>query len=328
MDVIDAQELCKVYKVNIKKAGLKGAVENLFHAQWKEKTAVDHLSFRMEQGRALACIGENGAGKSTLIKMMIGILTPTAGKISVFGENPRKGGNSYLKRIGVVFGQKTNLWTDIPVTESYEAVKTLYKLDAGEFRRNYDKVVELLNLQPLLAIPARKLSLGQRMRADIGMVFLHSPELLFLDEPTIGLDINVKHTIRTFLRQMNQETGTGIFLTSHDLDDIDEICDDAIVLSGGRLIYDGALEQLKHRFVHDKMVQVVGRQEGDIHSLLPTARITIEGRVTKIVYPTDSYSSKEVLAAVSECFAIEDITIQEPDIDEVVSRIFGGEDAG
>ena len=283
------------------------------------------MSFQMEQGRALACIGENGAGKSTLIKMMIGILTPTAGEIRVFGTDPRRGGRGYLRRIGVVFGQKTNLWTDIPVIESYQAVKMLYRLDEGMFRKNYDRVVELLALQPLLSVPARKLSLGQRMRADIGMVFLHSPELLFLDEPTIGLDINVKHTIRTFLRQMNEETGTGIFLTSHDLDDIDEICDDAIVLSGGRLIYDGTLDRLKHRFVQDKMIQVTGKQERDIRSLLPLARITMEGRVTRIVYPVREYSSAEVLAAVSGCFAIEDITIEEPDIDEVVSRIFAGE---
>lgn len=326
--MIDAQNLRKVYRINVKKSGLKGAFENLIHAEWTEKVAVDNLSFQMKEGRALACIGENGAGKSTLIKMMIGILTPTAGTVRVFGEEPRRAGRGYLRRIGVVFGQKTNLWTDIPVVESYQAVRTLYRLEEKAFRRNYDRVVELLALQPLLSVPARKLSLGQRMRADIGMVFLHSPELLFLDEPTIGLDINVKHTIRTFLRQMNQETGTGIFLTSHDLDDIDEICDDAIVLSGGRLIYDGTLEQLKYRFAQDKMIQVVGRKEGDICRRLPMAKIGTEGRVTKIVYPVREYSSAEVLAAVSDCFVIEDITIQEPDIDEVVSRIFAGEETG
>lgn len=287
--------------------------------------ALQGVDFTLRKGEIHALMGENGAGKSTLIKMMIGILTPTAGQIRVFGEEPRKAGRDYLRRIGVVFGQKTNLWTDIPVIESYQAVKTLYRLEEKAFRQNYDRVVELLTLQSLLSVPARKLSLGQRMRADIGMVFLHSPELLFLDEPTIGLDINVKHTIRTFLRQMNRETGTGIFLTSHDLDDIDEICDDAVVLSGGRLIYDGTLEQLKHRFVQDKMIQVVGKQEGDIRSRLPLSKISVEGRVTKIVYPVREYSSAEVLAAVSACFAIEDITIEEPDIDEVVSRIFAGE---
>ena len=138
---------------------------------------------------------------------------------------------------GVVFGQKSNLWTDLPVEESYQAVKTLYRLDPGEYKKNYDMIVQLLELAPILSSPARKLSLGQRMKADIGMAILHSPRLLYLDKPTIGLDINIKYTIRSFLRQMNQENGVSIFLTSHDLDDIDEICDDAIVLSGGKLFY-------------------------------------------------------------------------------------------
>ncbi len=324
--MIRADDLRKVYRVNVKKTGLKGAFENLFRSEWIEKNAVDGISFHMKEGGALACIGENGAGKSTLIKMMIGILTPTAGDVRVFGQNPREGGRKYLREIGVVFGQKSNLWTDIPVIESYQAVKTLYRLDERQFRQNFDKITQLLSLEQILPVPARKLSLGQRMRADIGMVFLHGPRLLFLDEPTIGLDINVKHTIRTFLRKMNQEEGTGIFLTSHDLDDIDEICDDTIVLSKGKLIYDGTLENLKHRFVRDRMIQVVGEKSGDIHALLPGASVTKEGRITKIVYPIGEYTSAQVLEAVSRCFNIEDITIQEPDIDDVVSRIFGGEE--
>lgn len=320
--MIEARGLKKIYRTNVKKPGLKGAIENLFHSEWREKAAVDDISFHVEEGKALACIGENGAGKSTLIKMMIGILTPTAGEIKVFGQNPRKAGTEYLRNIGVVFGQKSNLWTDIPVIESYQAVKTLYKLDKNSFQSNYEMVVELLDLEPILSSPARKLSLGQRMRADIGMVFLHNPKLLYLDEPTIGLDINVKHTIRAFLRRMNQEKGISIFLTSHDLDDIDEICDDAIVLSKGKVVYDGTLDNLKHRFVRDKMVQVTGRRKKNPEELLPRARISVEGRITKIVYHTEDYSSEQVLSAVLQSFETSDITIQEPDIDEVVSRIF------
>ena len=156
------------------------------------------------------------------------------------------------------------------------------------------------------------------------MVFLHGPQLLYLDEPTIGLDINVKHTIRTFLRHMNREEGVGIFLTSHDLDDIDEICDDAIVISKGRLVYSGALDELKHHYVKERMVKVVGARLGEIRALLPDVRVTQEGRTTKIVYALEKYSSEQILSAVSRCFRIEDITIQEPDIDEVVSRIFDG----
>lgn len=253
--MIEVTNVRKIYRTNIKKPGLKGAFENLFHSEWMEKAAIDGVSFRIKEGQALACIGENGAGKSTLIKMMIGILTPTEGEIKVYGRNPRQAGNDYLRKIGVIFGQKSNLWTDIPVIESYEAVRTLYKLDKQMYRRNFEMVVELLDLVPILQSPARKLSLGQRMRADIGMVFLHEPDLLFLDEPTIGLDINVKQTIRGFLRKMNQEKGVSIFLTSHDLDDIDEICEDTIVLSGGKLIFDGSLTDLKNTYVEKQLVQ-------------------------------------------------------------------------
>lgn len=324
--MIEAADLRKIYRTAIKKPGMRGAMESLFHQEYMEKAAVDGISFHVETGKATACIGENGAGKSTLIKMMIGILTPTEGEIRVFGKNPRRGGREYLRNIGVVFGQKSNLWTDIPVIESYNAVRTLYKMDKQDFRENFDMITELLNLAPILNSPARKLSLGQRMKADIGMVFLHSPKLLFLDEPTIGLDINVKHTIRAFLRAMNKERGIGIFLTSHDLDDIDEICDNAIVLSGGSLVYDGTLDNLKHRYVREKMIKVTGRGRGTVSELLPDARISIEGRTTKIVYDARKYSSEQVLGAVSRAFDIEDITIQEPDIDEVVSRIFNGEE--
>lgn len=321
--MVEVQNVSKIYRTNVKKPGLKGAFENLFHSDWVEKTAIKEVSFQIKEGQALACIGENGAGKSTLIKMMIGILTPTSGEIKVSGgKTPRQAGNEYLREIGVVFGQKSNLWTDIPVIESYQAVQTLYKLDKKQYQKNFDMIVELLNLSPILASPARKLSLGQRMRADIGMAFLHDPKLLFLDEPTIGLDINVKHTIRSFLRQMNRDRQTSIFLTSHDLDDIDEICDDTIVLSKGEIFYDGTLQEMKNLYVKDKMVQVAGKRRQDIASLLPSARISEQGRTTKIIYNKELYSSEQVLQAISQAFIIEDITIQEPSIDEVVSEIF------
>ena len=322
--MIEVKELSKVYRVNVKQPGLKGALISLVRSEQIEKTALCNVSFHIKEGAATACIGENGAGKSTLIKLLIGILTPTQGSAAVFGRDPKKSGQEYLRRIGVVFGQKSGLWTDIPVIESYRAVRVLYKVDRKEFDRNFQRVTELLDLGPVLNSPPRKLSLGQRMKADIGMVFLHGPQLLYLDEPTIGRDINVKHTIRTFLRHMNREEGVGIFLTSHDLDDIDEICDDAIVISKGRLVYSGALDELKHHYVRERMVKVVGARLGEIRALLPDVRVTQEGRTTKIVYALEKYSSEQILSAVSRCFRIEDITIQEPDIDEVVSRIFDG----
>lgn len=320
--LIEAKNLTKIYRTNVKAPGLKGTFQSLLHAQWQEKVAINNLCFTMKKGQALACIGENGAGKSTLIKMMIGILNPTAGDLAVYGKPPIQRSTDYLRKIGVIFGQKSNLWVDIPVIESYNAMQTLYKVEAATFQKNFDMVVDLLDLKPILQSPARKLSLGQRMKADIGMVFLHSPEILFLDEPTIGLDINVKYAIRAFVRKMNRETGVSVFLTSHDLDDIDEICDDAIVLSKGKLFYQGNLEELKHRYAAGKTVTILGEKTGDIQAILPLSTLKSEERKTTLVFDSAAYSSQQVMNAVFQCFDVEDLAIAEPDIDQVVSRIF------
>lgn len=322
MALIEADGLSKVYRTNVKQPGLSGTIRNLFHSEWQEKRAIDGISFSVAEGASLACIGENGAGKSTLVKMLVGILSPTAGSLRVYGQNPMAHHNEYLRKIGVVFGQKTSLWWDIPVVESYNAIAVLYRLNRADFRRMFDLVVDRLSLAPILSSPARKLSLGQRMKADIGLALLHSPRILYLDEPTIGLDINVKHTIRQFLREMNRESGVTIFLTSHDLDDIDQICDDALVLSSGSVFYQGSLSQLKHRFAANKVVSIAGEMTGDIAALLPDAAIYQEGRKTRLVYDAGRYTSQAVLQAISQCYDIEDITIQEPGIDDVVSRIF------
>ncbi len=322
MPLIEAEQLRKVYRVSVKQPGLKGAVKSLYHTDWRETAAVDGITFTMDEGESMACIGENGAGKSTLIKMLVGILRPTRGMVRVYGQNPMDHHSAYLRKIGVVFGQKTNLWWDIPVLESYRAVQVLYRLDKASFQKTMGRVVDLLDLSPILSSPARKLSLGQRMKADIGMVFLHSPRVLYLDEPTIGLDINVKHTIRQFIRRMNRETGVSVLLTSHDLDDIDQICDTALVLSKGKTYYRGGLTELKHRFAARKVVTIAGEAISDIQALLPLAQVNLEGRKARLSYDVSTYTSVEILAAVSKCYEIDDIAIQEPGINDVVSRIF------
>jgi len=322
MALIESTRLTKVYRTNVKQPGLRGTVRNLFHAEYQAKTACDAISFEMEEGQSLACIGENGAGKSTLIKMMVGILRPTSGQVRVYGQDPMKHHTEYLRKIGVVFGQKTNLWWDIPVIESFNAVQVLYKLDRAAFKKTLDAVVDCLDLAPILNAPARKLSLGQRMRSDIGMVFLHQPRILFLDEPTIGLDINVKYAIREFLHRMNREQGVSIFLTSHDLGDIDQICEDALVLSKGKVFYHGGLDALKHQFAQRKVVTITGRPTGDISRLLPLSEVHQEGRKAVIRYDAQAYASEAMLQAVSKCYEIDDISIEEPGIDYVVSEIF------
>jgi ABC-2 type transport system ATP-binding protein len=322
MPLIDARDLTKVYRQNVKQPGLKGAFKSLYKTEWTEKVAVDHASFTMEEGESLACIGENGAGKSTLIKMLVGILTPTSGKVTVYGGSPMEHHADYLRKIGVIFGQKTNLWWDIPVIESYNAVKVLYKLDADLFEKNMRMVTELLDLTPILSSPARRLSLGQRMKADIGMIFLHGPKLLYLDEPTIGLDINVKFAIRKFIRKMNRENGVSVLLTSHDLSDIEQISDNALVLSKGKVHYRGALQDLKHRYASGRVITVEGPFSEEIAPLIPKAQVAEEGLTTRISFDTADYTAREMLDIVSRCCDIKDITVNEPGIDQVVSQIF------
>lgn len=322
MPLIQAENLTKVYRQNIKQPGLKGALRSLVKTEWTEKTAVDRISFTMEEGESLACIGENGAGKSTLIKMLVGILNPTSGSVQVYGENPMHHHEAYLRKIGVIFGQKTNLWFDIPVIESYRAIQVLYKLDNNLFEKNLKMVTELLELDPILHAPARRLSLGQRMKADIGLIFLHSPRILYLDEPTIGLDINVKFAIRKFIRKMNQENGISVLLTSHDLDDIEQISDNALVLSNGKIFYHGPLPELKSNYATTRLITVKGTVTGDITVIAPDIAIQPDDRTTKLTFDTRSHTSSEMMDIVSRCFDIQDITIEEPGIDHVVSRIF------
>ena len=322
MNLIEADNLTKIYRQNIKQPGIKGAFKSLLKTEWTEKTAVDHITFTMAEGESLACIGENGAGKSTLIKMLVGILNPTSGSVKVYGKNPMDHHEEYLRRIGVIFGQKTNLWWDIPVIESYRAIRVLYKLDSNLYEKNMKMITELLELEPVLNSPARRLSLGQRMKADIGLIFLHSTRVLYLDEPTIGLDINVKFTIRQFIRRMNRENGVSVLLTSHDLGDIEQISDNALVLSKGRIFYQGPLEQLKRNYASTRLITIRGKVISDITALAPDVSVTRDGLTIKITFDTRSHTSSAMMDMVSRCFDIEDITIEEPGIDQVVSKIF------
>lgn len=306
----------------LEKCYLAKEKSSLFRKKSIEKKALDGIDITLDYGQALACIGENGAGKSTLIKCALGILSPTAGTVKLFGEDPRYKKKYCMQKVGVVFGQKTNLWIDIPVVESYKAIKQIYKVDNTIFKRNYDMVIELLDLKDIINTPARRLSLGQRMRADIGLVLLHGPELLFMDEPTLGLDINVKHTIRQFLRQLNQQEHTSIFLTSHDLDDIDEICDDAIVISKGKQIYNGELASLKNVYADKHIVKISGKKNNDILSLFPDIELTEKESQSILSWNKSRYSVQEVINGVFKMYEVEDIEVREPDIDEIVSRIF------
>lgn len=245
---IEVHDLRKTFKVQKNREGLKGAFQDLFKRQYNEVPAVKDISFQIPEGEICGYIGENGAGKSTTIKMLTGILVPTSGDLKVGGFVPYQEREKFVQHIGVVFGQRSQLWWDIGVIESFELLRKVYRVPQDAYKKRLDELVERLQLQDLLHRPVRKLSLGQRMRCELVAALLHNPSIVFLDEPTIGLDIVVKSEIREFLKDMNREHGTTILLTTHDLQDIEALCSRVIMLDDGQIIYDGGLDELKNRW--------------------------------------------------------------------------------
>ena len=253
-NAIEVKQLRKEFKAYSSRSGLKGAFRDLLTRNYKIVPAVNDISFTVKQGEMVAYIGENGAGKSTTIKMLTGILTPTSGEITVNGMNPHREREKFTRTIGVVFGQRSQLWWDIAVQESFRLLKKVYKVSDEHYNDHMEHVIETLDIGPLLDKPVRKLSLGQRMRCELAAALIHNPPLLFLDEPTIGLDVLVKLKIREFLKEINEKYNTTILLTTHDLGDIEALCDRVIMLDNGEIIYDGQLQSLKDNWAEDKEV--------------------------------------------------------------------------
>lgn len=248
MPIIQVENLKKEYKINIKGEGLKGAIANVFHPKFETKEAVKGVSFAIEEGEMVGYIGANGAGKSTTIKMLTGILSPTSGNIAVDGLNPFKDRTVNNMKIGAVFGQRTQLWWDLPVLESYKLIQKIYEIPENIYKENLKFYTDYLDLHDLLSIPVRQLSLGQKMRCEIAAAFMHDPKIVFLDEPTIGLDFMVKEKIRDFIKVLNRQKKVTVILTTHDLQDIEEICNRIIIIDNGQIIYDGSLLEIKNQF--------------------------------------------------------------------------------
>ena len=246
--MIEVKDLTKVFRKPIRGNGLSGMVKTLFSRKYEEIRAVDGISFTIPDGEIVGYIGANGAGKSTTIKMMCGILTPTSGSVFVDGVEPYKKRRQVAQNIGVVFGQKTQLWWDIPLIESFKVLKEIYQIPDDDYKERMDFLGEVLDITRFLSQPVRTLSLGERMRADLAAAMLHNPRILFLDEPTIGLDVLVKEKIRTAIHALNKTYGTTVVLTTHDMTDIEDLCSRIILLEKGSILYDGPLSDLKNRF--------------------------------------------------------------------------------
>ncbi|KIL37400.1 daunorubicin ABC transporter ATP-binding protein [Cohnella kolymensis] len=327
MLAIDVHQLRKQFKVQKNREGLKGALQDLFKREHTEVAAVKDISFQIPQGEICGYIGENGAGKSTTIKMLTGILVPTSGKLVVNGLVPYQDRERFVKDIGVVFGQRSQLWWDIGVIESFRLLKKVYRVSEADFRKRLDDLVETLQLQDLLNRPVRKLSLGQRMRCELVAALLHNPAILFLDEPTIGLDIVVKTEIREFLKRLNREQGTTILLTTHDLQDIEALCSRVIMLDDGSIIYDGGLDELKDRWGKGREVQFQFTESVALSAVSALTqgldvRWTLENDITAKVWIPREMNVSEVLSRVVGARDISDIKIFETNTDQIVREIY------
>lgn len=310
MSLIDVQDLERTFDVRRRVDGRRRRVR-------EQVLAVHDLTFSVGAGEMVGYIGPNGAGKSTTIKMLTGILVPTDGHVRVAGLDPSRDRVELARRIGVVFGQRSTLWWDLPLRDSFDLLQKMYRTDPGRHRKNLDRFVELLDIGDQLDTPVRQLSLGQRMRGDITAALLHDPEVLYLDEPTIGLDVVSKGRLREFLRSLNAEHGTTLVLTTHDLQDIEALCGRVIVIDHGTAVYDGSLAGL-HAQGGSTRTLVVDLVDEAAPIEVPGARVrTVEGPRQWLSFPADA-SAAPIVAAVASAYDVADLSIQEPDIEDVI----------
>lgn len=322
MALIEVEQLSKTFTRAVRREGRFGALRSLLAREYRTVTAVDGVSFAVEEGEMVGYLGPNGAGKSTTLKMLTGILVPSAGRVEVGGITPHRRRVEHVRRIGVVFGQRTQLWWDLPTIESFELLRHVYKIPAERYRANLARYSELLELGPFLETPVRQLSLGQRMRADLAAALLHDPAILFLDEPTIGLDVVARERIRGFLAEINRERGVTVILTTHDLSDIARLCQRVVLIDRGRVIYDGGLEALRSRFGRLRTLVVDLADPAGDPSVPGAELLRREGPRVWLRFDRAQITAAELIAAVVARCPVRDLTVEEPEIEDVVRRIY------
>ncbi|HXF28572.1 MAG TPA: ATP-binding cassette domain-containing protein [Chlamydiales bacterium] len=322
-NAITVESLSKIFQVIDSKKGFFGSIQNLFWPNLKEIAAVNNISFSVKKGQKVAFIGPNGAGKSTTIKMLTGILFPTSGRISVLDMSPSKDRNRLGYKIGCVFGQRSQLWYHLPPIDTFQLLATIYELNEVEYKRRLDELVAIFELAPLLQKPVRQLSLGQRMRCELTASLLHGPEILFLDEPTIGLDLNAKLEIRALLNRLSKEHGTTLFLTSHDTADIEEIAERVLIIDKGELILDSSLINLKKQYLKKKVLTLTLEEETmSLH--LPGVTL-LQKRPNHVMYEVD-LAKTPIEAAIQvalKAATVKDITIEDPSMEEIIREVYG-----
>ena len=322
MAQIELSHVSKEYLVAKKEKALRGVVRNLFFAEKRKISAVRDISFSIERGEIVGYIGPNGAGKSTTLKMMCGIMMPTGGEIRVNGISPQQERKKVVQNLGVVFGQRTQLYWDLRLGETFELLKRIYRVPDDKYRERLGELVKILEMDGFLDIPVRQLSLGQRMRGEMAAAMLHSPEILFLDEPTIGLDIDAKKAVRQFILDINRRMGVTVILTSHDLEDVYRLCSRMIVINYGTIVRDGPMEEIIRDMADYRVMKLVV-SEGKAQ--LETKKVTlvsVNGERMVCHFNHHRYTASEVIKELSEELSIVDLSVEEPDIEDAVSRLY------
>jgi len=321
MSQIVVQDLVKTFHVAERAPGLWGAVRGVWRRRHREVRALDGVTFSIQPGELVGYIGPNGAGKSTTIKVLAGILVPSGGRCEVMGRIPWRQRREHVASIGVVFGQRTQLWWDLPVIESFELLRDIYQVPAADYQRARDELVALLDLEALLDVPVRQLSLGQRMRCDLGAALLHAPGVLFLDEPTIGLDAVSKLAVRDFVRRLNRERGVTVILSTHDMDDIEALAQRVIVIGQGKVLLDGPLDELRARVSRERWLTVDLEAESDIQD--PDVRVVKrEGRRLCLAFDPQQVSPAALIARITGTHPVRDLFVENPPIETIVARLY------
>ena len=325
MAQILVDNLVKTFRVAERAPGVWGALRGVVRRRYRTVSALDGVSFEIEPGELVGYIGPNGAGKSTTVKVISGILVPDSGRCEILGRVPWKERVAHVRNIGVVFGQRTQLWWDLPVIESFELLRDIYKVPASGYGRMRDEVVQVMDLEPLLDVPVRQLSLGQRMRCDLAASLLHQPSILFLDEPTIGLDAVSKLAFRDFIKRFNRDRGVTVILTTHDMDDIEALCTRVMVIGEGRILSDGTLEALRERIAPERKL-IVHLEERDAVVSDPEATVTQrEGHRVHLSFDPRRTPPADLIARIASRHAVRDLFVESLPIEEIVARMYAEE---
>ena len=327
MSIIEVSGISKEYKISDHKGGLIGYINHIFNPKYKKFTAVNNISFKINQGEIVGYLGENGAGKSTTIKMLSGLLTPTNGIIKVNGIVPYKNRIQNNFQIGAVFGQKTQLWWDLPVFESFKLIGNLYKMTQKDYEKNLNWIVEKLELKELLNKQVRNLSLGEKMKCEIAATFLHKPKVVYLDEPTIGLDVLVKENIRNFIKEYNKEFNTTIILTTHDVKDVEELCDRIILIDKGKIIYDGNINSFRSKYSNNDFLTIFKKETIPFINKIKLDGIEVaeeSKNYIKIKFNQDKISIIEIIEKFKKYYTILNVETNEAKMEEILKEIYRG----